>query len=105
MTISEGEYQSSLVDPEPWDDEDAIYDCSAIHPLEEPLRIERGFWMVASGDLVKITEMTDEHLRNAISWAERTWIGCVPLQLEDDFSRADKLEELRCELRSREASR
>lgn len=101
MTMSEGEYQASLIDPE-WDDEDHIYESSATHPaLEEPLHFGRGFWMVASGDLIQISEMTDDHLRNAIAWAERNRWDAGGLQPEDDFSRSDKLEELRYELGKR----
>jgi hypothetical protein len=90
--VSEGEYQASLVDPEPWDDEDAIYESSAHHPLfdEEPSDVGIGFWRTGSREVLRISEMTDRHLRNAIDFSERF-----------DIADAGKINELRAELAKR----
>jgi|GEM_PF-2930008 len=86
-----------------WDNEDAIYDCSALHPLEEEeearseslLEYDRlnpkraGYWKTGTGFEIKISEMTDDHLCNALAYAER--IGFPE----------DKIEELRAELKNR----
>lgn len=65
--------------------EDAIYESSALHPLEEPVRVGR--WRVSSGEEIRISEMTDRHLHNAIAFAEKKGL--------------DKLAELRAELATR----
>ena len=72
-------------------DEDAIYESSALHPLEEPPPPPPyGLWRVRGGALLKIREMTDEHLRNAIALFTRNGRGGEP-----------KIKELREELRGR----
>lgn len=93
--MTEGEYQA-IMDPDPWDfdNEDAIYESSANHPLEDGFwelqgDTPEGAWTTASGD-IKISEMTDEHLRNAIAWA-----------LRNGYEGSGKLSELQTELEKR----
>jgi hypothetical protein len=66
--------------------EDAIYESSALHPLEEPVRV--GFWRTTTGEMA-ISEMTDRHLRNAIAFGERKRLD------------PEKIDELRAELAKR----
>lgn len=84
-----------------WDNEDAIYESSAYHPLEKDWDpAEDGFWelqtsvpggfWISSGGMLKISEMSVEHLRNAIAWAVRC-----------GFEGSGKLAELRVELEKR----
>lgn len=66
-SMGEYEYMYALCnDP----NEDAIYESSAIHPLEELPRpldsVPPGKWRVRGGAVLEIKTMTDEHLRNAI---------------------------------------
>ncbi len=85
--MSEAEYQASLGGPEPWDDDDELYD-RAMRPLED--RTARGLWTTGAGDVLEIAGMTDEHLENAIAYAER-----------NGFDDTDKIDELRAELATR----
>lgn len=80
--MSEGEYQASLADP--W------WDNGVDDYWELQSRVASGFWQVSSGALIKISEMSDSHLRNAIAWAE-----------QNGYDGSGKLSELRTELEAR----
>ena len=76
MTWSEGEYQA-YADPL----EDGFWELQA--------EVPEGLWRTASGD-IKISDMTDDHLRNEIAWASR-----------NGYEGSGKLSELLTELEKR----
>jgi hypothetical protein len=89
--MSEGEYQYQMALCDAAGNEDAIYESSSLHPLEEPLSpVPEGFWRVRGGALLEIAKMSTEHLKNAINYFER-----------NDGGRHSKIEELRAELERR----
>lgn len=81
-----------FVDPDPWINEDSIYESSASHPLfdEDFHDVGSGVWRTSSGEMLKISEMTDRHLRNAIAYAKR--VGIID---------RDKISELQAQLELR----
>ena len=86
--MSEGEYQYQVALCESAGNEDAIYESSALHPLEESLPpVPEGYWRVRGGALLEIAKMSTEHLKNAIAFFER-----------NDGGRGKKIKELRAEL-------
>jgi len=108
MSMGEYEYMYGLCNGP--DDEDAIYESSAHHPLEDESQSnwegwnpgehglpEPGLWRVRDGAILKIAEMTDRHLANAIRLFERKRAEIRPFALTEH----PKITELKNELERR----